>query len=609
MPAIVLPASPLPPSGDFLRPLRQRAYAHLRPPPRLALSAWIEQTLRLPADVSAMPGQIRLYAYQRGIADSIGDPEIERVTLVKSVRVGFTTLLTGALASYVSNDPSPILVLLPTEADCRDYMVSDIEPIFAASPGLRGLLTEEADESGRNTLLSRRFSGGNLKIVASKAPRNLRRHNARILLIDECDAMERSDEGSVIRLAERRTLSFANRKIVLGSTPLLQETSYVLRAYEESDRRVYECPCPACGSFTEIAWANIEWPSGEPDKAAFRCPHCAALVEERHKVGMVEQGRWRATHPEVRNHAGFRLNALVSLLANASWARLAAEFLHAREDSDELQVFINTALGQGWREAADEVDDAELSARAEPFGLAAVPPEVLTMTAGVDVQDDRFEISFVGWTKEADALILAHTVLWGQTDDDSLWHELDEILKTRPPHPSGGLLRVDAAAIDASDGQHYDRVLSFCAPRMARRVVAIKGMSGTRPTIKASDSGKVRAGRLFIVGVDSCKGQILSRLARGRTIRFSDSLEAAYFEQLASERRVVRYTRGSPVRRFERIPGRRAEALDCLVYAFAVRHLAPIDPDRREAELALQPVARPQAVVRSAWLEQRGRSS
>ncbi|WP_240484773.1 phage terminase large subunit family protein, partial [Pseudoponticoccus marisrubri] len=56
------------------------------------------------------------------------------MTLVKPVRVGFTTLLTGALASYVANEPAPILALLPTEADCRDYTVSDLEPIFEATP-------------------------------------------------------------------------------------------------------------------------------------------------------------------------------------------------------------------------------------------------------------------------------------------------------------------------------------------------------------------------------------------------------------------------------------------------------------------------------------------
>jgi phage terminase large subunit GpA-like protein len=63
--------------------------------------------------LSAEPGLIKLWPYQRGIADAIGDPEIERVTLVKPVRVGFTTLLTGVLAHHVVNDPAPVLYVLP----------------------------------------------------------------------------------------------------------------------------------------------------------------------------------------------------------------------------------------------------------------------------------------------------------------------------------------------------------------------------------------------------------------------------------------------------------------------------------------------------------------
>jgi hypothetical protein len=57
--------------------------------------------------------------------------------------------------------------------------VSDVEPIFEATPALRGSLTFDTEGRDRNTLLSRRFPGGSLKIVAAKAPRNLRRHTAR----------------------------------------------------------------------------------------------------------------------------------------------------------------------------------------------------------------------------------------------------------------------------------------------------------------------------------------------------------------------------------------------------------------------------------------------
>ena len=44
---------------------------------------------------------------------------------------------------------------------------------------------------------------------------------------------------------------------------------------------------------------------------------------------------------------------------------------------------------------------------------------------------------------------------------------------------------------------------------------------------------KTKKGRLFIVGVDGIKNQIIARLARGRSVRFSHTLTEAYFEQLA----------------------------------------------------------------------------
>ncbi|MFC4667127.1 phage terminase large subunit family protein [Seohaeicola nanhaiensis] len=587
---------------DALAETRIRALKALTPPPRLALSDWIEAHMRLPEGVSAMPGRVTLWPYQREIADAISDPTIERVTLVKPVRVGFTTLLTGALASYVANEPAPILALLPTEADCRDYTVSDLEPIFEATPALRGLISADADEAGRSTLLSRRFPGGSLKIIAAKSPRNLRRHNVRILLIDEADAMEAGIEGSPITLAERRTLSFANRKIILGSTPTLEATSNVLRAYARSDQRVYEVPCPDCGHHHEILWGDITWPEGEPLKAAYVCPACGSVVDERHKAEMVANGRWRASVLAAEGHAGFRLNALVSTLANASWGKLAAEFVEAKKAPDTLQVFVNTILAQGWREEAEELDEVELAARAEPFGLPdAIPADVLFVTAGIDVQRDRLEVVFLGWGRD-DIFVLAQTVIWGDPMGDDVWAELDEALRTIWKHPKGGFLRVDAAAVDAGDGATMDRVIGFCRPRLARRIVAVKGAAGNRPVIRASDT---RGSRLFIVGVDSVKAQLANRLKRGRSVRFSDGLEGRFYEELASERVLVRYVKGAPVRHWERIPGRRAESLDCVVYAVAVRNLVNAKLERREEEVEAKSLPKStRAMVKSQWLSQ-----
>ena len=449
---------------------RTAALAALRPPARLPLDDWIESTLRLPAGVSAVPGRVRLWPYQRGIAQAISDPGIERVTLLKPVRVGFTTLLTGAIGHFVRNEPAPILCLLPTEDDARGYLTDEIEPIFAATPALETALSE--DVGGRDTMLSRRFAGGSLRIIAAKSQRNLRRRTARILLIDEADGMEAGPEGDPITLAERRTLTFADRKIVLGSSPVHTETSRVIRAYEKSDRRVFEIPCPDCGVFTEIHWEHIVWQDGNPETAAFRCPHCENLISERHKPAMVEAGEWCITKPEITNHAGFRLNALVSLLKNASWQNLVAEFLDAKKNPDTLQTFVNTILAQGWSGGGEEIDPDALKNRAEGFSLNNIPEETRFLTAGVDVQRDRLEIGYLGWTEDNEILILGNAVIWGDPQNPETWNELDDLLRTKFPHPLGGTLGLDATGIDSGDGETSAVVLDFCRGRHARRIYA-----------------------------------------------------------------------------------------------------------------------------------------
>src|SRR5450759_241779 len=136
------------------------------PKRNMVLSSWIEATIKLP-DVVAEPGPIRLAPYMRAIADAIGDPAIERVTVIKSARIGFSTVLTAAVAFHVVEDPCPVLVLLPTQDDCRDYIVSDVERLFDASPRLRRRLSGPqagSDRTNRNTLTHRLFKGGDLKV-------------------------------------------------------------------------------------------------------------------------------------------------------------------------------------------------------------------------------------------------------------------------------------------------------------------------------------------------------------------------------------------------------------------------------------------------------------
>jgi phage terminase large subunit GpA-like protein len=60
----------------------------------------IERTIVLP-DVVAAPGPIRLAPPMRAIADAIGDPRVERVSVLKSARFGFSTVITAAIGYHV----------------------------------------------------------------------------------------------------------------------------------------------------------------------------------------------------------------------------------------------------------------------------------------------------------------------------------------------------------------------------------------------------------------------------------------------------------------------------------------------------------------------------
>ena len=585
-----------------LAALRATAFAALRPPPKLALSEWTEAHLRLPAGVSATPGPVRLWPYQRGLADAISDPLIPRVSVLKAVRCGYSTLLVAAVAAYASNDPSPIIVLVPTGDDARNFMVHNLEPIAEVTPTLRNIFADD-DAGARNTLLAKRYPGGSLKVIAARSPRNLRAHTAKILLADEIDAMEITAEGNPLLLGEKRTLSYADRKIVTGSTPTDDHLSLIAAEYAKSDQRIYEVPCPECGAFHEILWKDIRWNDGDPDSAHWGCPSCGSLVPERRKPEMVENGRWRATQPGVTGHAGFKLSALVSLMPNASWPNLVREFLAAKSNPDDLKVFVNTVLAETWRDqSGEELDESELARRREPITLDPLPPEVIYLTAGADVQKDRIEMTSIGWTADNTALVLAHETVWGDPLQGDVWQDLEDLLRRDFRHPRGGVLRYDAALIDSGgEAGMADAVLSFTRPRYARRIFAQKGVAGLkRPLVEWSKS---KRGVLVLTAVDVAKTRILNTVRAGTGWRFSDTLSEEWLSQFTSEKRVVRYVRGQPVARFERIPGKRAEALDCVVYAMAARQLVGVAVDRREAEL--ESVTGPKKspiVVKSKWL-------
>lgn len=591
-PAAVVAANDNEGVANLRRGLRAAVRRALRPPPKLTLSEWADKFAYLSPENSAEPGKWTSMGYQRGIMDAITDPKVEEVSVMKSARVGYTKIIDHAIGYYAHQDPSPMLAVQPSIQDAKDYGTDEIEPMIRDTPVLSEVYAKGRDSG--NTQLKKKFTNGaGLLLVGANSPRGFRRVTVRVVVFDEIDGYPvkgAGHEGDPIKLGTKRTETFWNRKIIKGSTPLVRGASRIDREYERSDRRVYAVPCPHCGGhlvlrFSEksslkitlpdgLAWALMRWPKGEPERAYFVCGHCARDIEEEHKAFMVENGVWVATAP-FRGRAGFHIWAAYSLFPNARWGKLATEFSELRADRDTqgLQVFVNTVLGETWEDEGQRISDKELSERREDYEGA--PRDVVVVTAGVDVQGNRLEVERVGWCADNQSYGLGVTVIHGDPTGADVWAALDDLLNEPVPHELGFPVRVSAVAVDSN--YLTQTVQSWCSERWGRRVWAVRGVPGRGKPIWPKRPGKRSKTNLpfFNVGADSAKDTIYARLNNLEPntpgyCHFNMTYDDDYFDQLTAEEAIDGFAKGMPTREWRLRPGkRRNEALDIRVYALA----------------------------------------
>jgi phage terminase large subunit GpA-like protein len=227
------------------------------------------------------------------------------------------------------------------------------------------------------------------------------------------------------------------------------------------------------------------------------------------------------------------------------------------------------------------------------------------VTAGVDVQLDRWEITAWGWGRGEEGWVIDHTVLHGNPAVDSEWDgKLLPYLEQTFQHVGGSRLRIHASAVDTG-GNYTHQAYSFVRRHQRLRVHAVKGDSAEGKPVKGRSSlqdinhrGQVikRGVRLWLVGVDTAKDLLHGRLGVETTgpgyVHFSHELDDEFFAQLTAEHRVpIKTARGTSYRWVKR--RQRNEALDCSVYAVFAAHAADLHryTDRHWAQLEqmLQP--------------------
>lgn len=589
----------------------------LRPSTRLTISQFADAELVVTSGpLAGTKWRTDTAPYQRGILDAFLEPGVEFVIVCSSAQVGKTSLTLAVVAYHVVHDPCSILVIAPTvQPMAQDWSKNRLEPLIAASPALAGVFAKRRAKDASNTVLAKTFRGGSLSIGGANSAAGLASRTIRLLILDEVDRYptEQRGEGSTISIALKRTATFlGSRRIFMVSTPT-QKDAPIDTWHRRGDQRVFEVPCPACGSLFAFEWAQVRWINGDPSTALIHCPHCDHGLDDPARADALRAGAWTPTQPDrpETNIVSFHLWEAMSPFARLS--EIVATFLRARAaqlagDRSELHTFINTALGQVVDdvEKGDGLDAEALLERREPFD-ADVPAGACVLTAGIDVQDDRLEVLVIAWGPSEECWIVDRRTCDGDTSQSAPWSALDAVLDRRYRHASGPLLGIAAACID-SGGHRTGEVYAYGQRRAARGLYVIKGDSGARAIIeKASPIQKGAGGRrvkLFPVGVDSAKALIMGRLrveAGPGAIHFPDAdwIDRAFFDELTSERQFKRYTKGRAVLEWRKIRTRN-EALDCFVYAIAALRIWRPSFEQAAAHLAAEAAALTHATPTSA---------
>lgn len=581
----------------------------MRPPAATTVSEWADACRMLSGKASAEPGPWRTdrTPYLRQIMDDLSARStVQEVVVQFAAQLGKSECGMNWLGYIIDNEPGPVMVVQPTTDMAKRFSRQRIAPMLEESPVLRKKVRENRSRDDAATTLMKDFTGGVLVVSGANSAAGLRSMPVRYLFLDEIDAypLDVDGEGDPVMLAEKRTSTFARRKILKVSTPTTRDFSRIEAAYQQTNACQYWVPCPHCDERQPLVWGSnqgfgLRWDKnddGSPDPSSVRyvCRHCGAEIYEHHKPAMLARGVWQPSKAAARpgRQTGYQMSALYAPLGWISWGDIVAQWHEAvtasrQGDVSKLKTFTNTVLAETWEEQGDKVQHHELARRAEDYPLGALPAGTLMLTMGVDVQPDRLEVRTWAYGRSEESWLVDRQVIYGDPNvdesvSDSPWARLTALRRQALPHASGRQLAPEACAIDTG-GHNTQAVYHYCRTHAAEHVLAVKGASqanrpivGKPSTVDVSWRGKTlpRGLKLWIVGTDTAKHLLYGRLRLQQPGPGYVHLPAALkitdeFEQMTAERLATKYVKGHPKLEWFKPAGRRNEALDCAIYAYA----------------------------------------
>lgn len=608
----------------------RRGLSPLYKPEPLTLSAWADKNFYLSPESSAVEGPWETLPPQKGIMDIISNDDVEVVTWRKSARTGYTKIIVAAMCYFAEHRKRNIVVFQPTDSDAEEFVKDEINPAIRDVDVVRDIFPSFDKKSKDNTLSKKVFLGSTLDIRGGESPRNYRRLTKDVAMYDELSGFTRDvgGEGKPTDLGDVRITTSSFPKSIRGSTPKIEGSCQITDSLQEADMVFdFHVPCLHCEEYQVLQWGGrkadfgIKWEGTDHTTAYYKCKHCAGKFYYSDLTTIWEAGKWKTEDGhwidddgEIRSpagavveppkHVGFdRYTSLYSIFF--TWPQMVSQYLKAVEkgkqgDDTKLKTFINTRLGETWKEDVGEKPDHEiLYNRRENYG-GDVPNSVVFITAFVDIQDDRFEFEVCGWGADEQSWSIEYQVLLGNLSNQVVWDTLAEMLRKQYQRNDGAIIPISRAGID-SGGHYTDEAYAFSRKHGVHWVIPTKGHSVYgKPVADFPKKPNKKGVFLTMVGTENAKDLVYNRLAIKELgpgychFPLRDEMyNEAYFKMLVSENKKLDYSRGRPVYKYVLPSGVRNEALDCRVGNLVVLRvsqqyfgldLATVNPARRKEQ-------------------------
>ena len=565
----------------------------LRPEKDYTVTEWADNFRYLAPNASAEPGRYRSSRtpFLREIMDALtSNTEVEKVIFMKGAQIGGSELANNFIGYCIDVSPGSIMVVQPTIDTARKFSKQRIDTMIEYSPSLKDKVATKGDRSSSNTVLAKDFKGGMLNIVGATSAVALRSIPVKFLIMDECDAypIDVDGEGDPIKLAEKRTTTFSRRKILLISTPTIENISTIAKEFKKGDQRYYNVPCPCCKGKQKFLFTQLKYTKSENDESVcdddsvyYECIYCKEPIKEHHKTWMMENGEWIPENPDApKKIRSYHINSLYSPLGWKTWPELVNEWLEAQKDPFKLKTFVNTVLGETYKEKTQQPDWHKLYERRENYEYFEAPKEVIYCVGGADTQDNRLAWIVLGFGADNEIWVLGYDEILGDPADPQTFEQLRRVMDTPVKHPSGVDLAITDCAIDSA-GSKTDYVYDFCKKNNDKFIPIIgRGDIGfylkEAKTIDVDMNGRKYDNplKLYMVNTIQSKKTIYNLLQNEmpgpKYVHFSDKLPKQFYEMLTSEQLITKIIKGQQKEEFIKpTSSTRNESLDCFCYAYA----------------------------------------